>query len=208
MNILFSGLLLITALMPDTGRLAQPQEQVYTTTVMSNVPATLGCVWGTYVCDVQCASCQQATCASDTVYDAVGTCISVTTEGIISWNASGTPSITTLDDDGWLQALWDGYAYQGEQSVTYMIVLEGSDSGDDWSFPTEPLLPYQFGEPEETIDAPITAARLWEAARIALTSYHIISGEEGATWLLFAGILLLPIAGAIIYRLLTSPPEI
>lgn len=78
----------------------------------------------------------------------------------------------------------------------------------DWTLPNQPLLPYQYDEPEEVIEAPVTPGVLWEVARIALTAYNIISGGNSATWLLFAAILLLPIAGVIIYRLLTSPPEI
>jgi hypothetical protein len=96
------------------------------------------------------------------------------------------------------------------QTVTPTATITATVPADDWEFPTEPLLPYQYdAEPEAgTIDAPITSGVLWEIARIALTAYNVISGGDGAVWLLFVGILLLPMAGLIVYRLLTDPPEI
>lgn len=203
MNLLTAGLMFIVALIPLPHPDMQAPPPIYTTTVTTNIPAAIGCVWDSG-CDVKCTSCRRAVCTNVSEYATVGACVQAI--DITSWTVSGSPSsITPLTETGVLKAIWSGYTFQGVQSVSYQINTSGAD---DWAFPTEPLLPYQFGEPEERIDAPITAGILWEIARIALTAYNVVSGGDGATWLLFAGILLLPVAGMIVYRLLTSPPEI
>lgn len=94
------------------------------------------------------------------------------------------------------------------QEITPTATVTATVVAEDWSFPTEPLLPLQYEAPADIIDAPITPGNLWQIARVALTSYNIVSGGNAATWLLFAVILLLPLGGLILYRVLTDPPEI
>jgi hypothetical protein len=209
MNILFMGLVFITAFIPRYSQPARPlSAPIYTTTIASNVPATLGCIWEEASCDVQCTSCEQTICVSESEYSSVGACLTVTDE-ILAWNATGTPeSISMLTADGYLRALWSGYTYQGEQSIDYQVITVGSADDNDWSFPTEPLVPYEIEDPPVSLNAPLTPARLWEIARVALTSYTIISGDDANTWLIFSLILLIPISGTIIYYILTRPPDI
>lgn len=218
-NLILHGLLLVIALGPL--RITPPvalAQSTYSTTITSNVPATLGCVWGAYVCDVQCSACTQATCTSADSYYTVGACAVYEGE-ITDWTATASPANhTLLTESGWHQVIWSGNTYQGAQTVDYEFTLPEDDStpvpdptsNPDWSFPTEPLLPYQVptAPPETTIVAPINAGILWEVARIALTAYHVVSGGDAGLWLAFAAILMLPLGGVIVYRLLTKPPEI
>lgn len=77
-----------------------------------------------------------------------------------------------------------------------------------WALPTGNIKPYTY-----TVDVPspsvaITAADLWEMARVALTAYNVIGGNGNQVWLLLGIIILVPVAGAIVYRLLVHPPDI
>lgn len=77
-----------------------------------------------------------------------------------------------------------------------------------WELPTQPLQPYTYTLDVESPDIDLNAGQLWEMARVALTSYKVIGGDNNQVWVLLAVLLLVPVAGAIIYRLLVHPPDI
>jgi hypothetical protein len=93
---------------------------------------------------------------------------------------------------------------------TATITATATLTPTDWSFPVEPLVPYAYDDDAlaGVIEMPLTPARLWDMARVALTSYTVISRGDGNTWLLFVAVLLIPTAGLVIYKWLTNPPEI
>lgn len=95
-----------------------------------------------------------------------------------------------------------------DNAIAQTVTPTPTATPTEWQMPREPLTPYTY-----TVDVPspeigIDAGRLWEMARVALTSYKIMGGDNNGTWILLAILLLVPVAGGILYRLLVHPPDI
>lgn len=103
----------------------------YTLTVSSNISAELGCVWTegmdiTYLAN--CFDCVETTCIITNTQDAVG--VGVYLEDAESYTFTTSVPVYQIYTDlfaGQYAVVWDGYTYQGVQTVT--LTIEDGESG-------------------------------------------------------------------------------